>query len=276
MPKALHDSKPLNISSTTPNGDNISRKKKQMMYEQICELHQGRMSIRKIASQLRISRRTVRRYLRADSFPERANRSWTSCLDPHLDELKSMWDTGVTNATVLWRRLKDQGFEGSYSVVSRKVALWRKKLPASGNRKTILQDLQTAVLPSSKRLSWLLWKPVDELARNEKKLVKELLRTSKIFQATQLIHEFQAFIQQQNSTGWENWLERACSENAPIDIRRFGKSLMRDEEAVKAAMESIWSNGQVEGQVNRLKMVKRQMYGRASFDLLRARFLNTA
>jgi len=51
---------------------------------------------------------------------------------------------------------------------------------------------------------------------------------------------------------------------------------MRDEEAVKAAMESKWSNGQVEGQVNRLKMIKRQMYGRANFDLLRARFLNTA
>ncbi|WP_423785735.1 helix-turn-helix domain-containing protein [Gimesia maris] len=63
----------LKISSTTPNTENISRNKIRMMYEQICELHQSGMSIRKIASQLRIGRRTVRRYLRADSFPKRSN-----------------------------------------------------------------------------------------------------------------------------------------------------------------------------------------------------------
>ncbi|EDL59238.1 transposase [Gimesia maris] len=71
-------------------------------------------------------------------------------------------------------------------------------------------------------------------------------------------------------------MERSCSEDAPIEIWRFGKNLKQDGQAVKAAMESEWSNGQVEGQVNRLKMFKRQMYGRASFDLLRARFLNNA
>ncbi|QEG17286.1 ISL3 family transposase [Gimesia maris] len=273
---ALHDSNPLNNSSTIPNTDNNSRKKKQIMYEQICELHQSGMSIRKMACQLRVGRRTVRRYLRTDAFPERATRSGTSCLDPHLDELKSMWDAGVTTATVLWRRLKELGFDGSYSIVNRKVAFWRKKLQISGDGKSILHNALPVSQPSSMCLSWLLWKPIDELARNEKKLVKELLQTPMIFQATQLIHEFHTFIQQQDSAGWDNWLERACSENAPIDIRRFGKSLKRDEEAVKAAMKSIWSNGQVEGQVNRLKMVKRQMYGRASFDLLRARFLNNA
>lgn len=68
-----HDSMLLKISSTTPNTENISRNKIRMMYEQICELHQSGMSIRKIASQLRIGRRTVRRYLRADSFPKRSN-----------------------------------------------------------------------------------------------------------------------------------------------------------------------------------------------------------
>nr|WP_232103497.1 hypothetical protein [Gimesia algae] len=121
--------------------------------------------------------------------------------------------------------------------MNRKVAFWRKNLQTSGDGKRILHNGQSVPQPSSMCLSWLLWKPTDELARNEKKLVIELLRTPMIFQATKLIHEFQTFIQQQNSAGWDNWLERACSENAPIDIRRFGKSLKRDEEAVKAAME---------------------------------------
>nr|WP_145447834.1 ISL3 family transposase [Gimesia panareensis] len=272
----LHDSMQLSNSSTTPNTENISRSKKRMLYEQVCELHQSGMSIRKIASQLRVGRRTVRRYLRADAFPERAKRSGTSCLDPYQDELKPMWDAGVTRATVLWKRLKEQGFQGSYSVVSRKITLWRKRLQTPGDCQRMLNNLRVVQLPSSRHLSWLLWKPVDKLKRNEKKLVKELLKAPKILQATQLIHEFQAFIQQKNSTGWDDWLERACSEDAPIEIQRFGKNLKQDGQAVKAAMESEWSNGQVEGQVNRLKMVKRQMYGRASFDLLRARFLNNA
>ncbi|WP_369010754.1 helix-turn-helix domain-containing protein [Gimesia maris] len=157
----------------------------------MCKLHQSGMSIRKIASALQVGRRTVRRYLRPDSFPERAKRSGTNCLNPYLNELQSMWDAGVTRATDLWRRLKDQGFPGSYSVVSRKVALWRKKQQISGNCQSMLNNVRSVPLPSSRHLSWLLWKPIDKLKR---KLVKELLRAQKIFQTPQLIREFQALI----------------------------------------------------------------------------------
>tara|TARA_R110000868_G_scaffold411753_2_gene708866 strand:- start:24921 stop:25490 length:570 start_codon:yes stop_codon:yes gene_type:complete len=102
------------------------------------DLHQSGMTSRKIASQLRVGRRTVRRYLRADFFPEWAKRSGTSCLDPYLAELKSMWGAGVTRATVLWKQLKEMGFEGSYSVMSRKDARLRKNLETSGDGKRIL------------------------------------------------------------------------------------------------------------------------------------------
>jgi transposase len=75
---------------------------------------------------------------------------------------------------------------------------------------------------------------------------------------------------------WNSWLEQSQAETAPEELRIFAKGLQADEDAVRAALESPWSNGQVEGQVNRLKTLKRQMYGRAKFDLLRKRFLHSA
>lgn len=73
----------------------------------------------------------------------------------------------------------------------------------------------------------------------------------------------------------DTWLEQARHCPAP-EVRRFAQGLLFDKAAVVAALPLPWSNGQVEGQVNRLKMLKRQTYGRAGFDLLRARVLRAA
>jgi transposase len=72
---------------------------------------------------------------------------------------------------------------------------------------------------------------------------------------------------------WEAWLARACAASAAKELRSLAEGLKQDEAAVRAALTMEWSNGQVEGQVNRLKTIKRQMYGRASFALLRQRVL---
>ena len=70
------------------------------------------------------------------------------------------------------------------------------------------------------------------------------------------------------------WLTAALDSDI-TELRQFAKALVQDQAAVRAALSLPWSNGQVEGQVNRLKLIKRQMYGRAKFDLLRLRFLAT-
>jgi len=77
------------------------------------------------------------------------------------------------------------------------------------------------------------------------------------------------------SKNWGNWFDRATAFDMAPEIRRFALSLITDEAAVKAALSMEWSNGQVEGRINRLKNIKRLMYGRASFDLLRKRVLLT-
>jgi hypothetical protein len=73
--------------------------------------------------------------------------------------------------------------------------------------------------------------------------------------------------------GGEHFLAAVLKQG---QVRSFAAGLRRDGEAVMTALSSEWSNGQTEGQINRLKMIKRQMYGRANFDLLRARVLHTA
>jgi transposase len=85
-------------------------------------------------------------------------------------------------------------------------------------------------------------------------------------------HEFLRIVRSRDSTAWPSWLQSAKG----TALASFAAHLIRDQAAVLAALQTPWSNGQVEGQVHRLKLVKRQMYGRASFDLLRLRVLNTA
>ena len=81
----------------------------------------------------------------------------------------------------------------------------------------------------------------------------------------------------QHLTNWhvdklEPWLAEALDSNLE-ELKNFARGLRQDYEAVKLAFTLPWSNGQVEGQVTRLKMLKRQMYGRAGFKLLRRRIL---
>jgi len=82
-------------------------------------------------------------------------------------------------------------------------------------------------------------------------------------------------VRQRDAAAFLPWLEAAAA-SAFGAMKRLAASLQSDGAAVRAALEQPWSNGQVEGQVNRLKFVKRSMYGRANLELLRARVLHQA
>ena len=83
-------------------------------------------------------------------------------------------------------------------------------------------------------------------------------------------------VKERKEEAWESWLAKATAPNGSKELRGFAEGLKKDEAAVRAALRLEWSNGQVEGQVNRLKTIKRQMFGRAKFDLLRRRVLKSA
>ena len=88
-----------------------------------------------------------------------------------------------------------------------------------------------------------------------------------------LSRQFVEIVQKRHAQSLDDWIARACAPEVPMELHRFAKGLQEDLSAVRAALSLPWSNGQVEGQVNRLKLIKRQMFGRAKFDLLRQRVL---
>lgn len=126
---------------------------------------------------------------------------------------------------------------------------------------------------SQTQAAWLLLHPDDRLKEQERKPRDKLCTVSEEIQsARQLAQSFREIVRERAADKLDDWLEKA-KESGIQAFQNFATGLQRDYEAVKAALTYEWSNGQTEGQLNRLKFIKRMMYGRANFDLLRKRFL---
>jgi transposase len=126
---------------------------------------------------------------------------------------------------------------------------------------------------SPRQAAWAIFQSETELKESQKVLCQALCELSPMAaQARQLAHAFREMIEKRQVAQLDSWLIQA--ENSRIvEFRRFVAGLRKDYKAIKAALIYSWSNGQVEGQVNRLKVIKRQMYGRAGFSLLRKKVL---
>jgi transposase len=256
-------------------------------YTTVRALHRQGLSIRVIAKQLHMSRKTVRCFVIADQFPERATRRRApSKLDPFLPYLQQQLAAGQDNAMQLWRELRDQhGYSGSRALVSRWVAQHRHLCPVSDpaaahprRRGRPPAPAATMTSPPQRRCSarqaaWLLVRRPDDLEDADRCIVERLCQHSAVIDtAYHLAQDFIQIVRERQATALEPWLDRAVASDIP-EIGSFVAGLQRDQAAVQAALDLSWSNGQVEGQVNRLKLIKRSMYGRANFDLLRQRVL---
>lgn len=158
--------------------------------------------------------------------------------------------------------------------MKRTVAPWRAELPVRDPQNEPRSWQKKLVRASSRHVSWLLVKKPQDLSCEEQQLVAAVQEQSpEIKAATELVLEFQRLIHRRNRKGLAAWLDKTSHAGASLELQTFAESLRQDLPAVEAAFESAWSTGQVEGQINRLKLIKRQMYGRANFDLLRKRVL---
>jgi transposase len=208
------------------------------------------------------------------SFPERASRPSVRRTDGFAAYLKERWTAGCQNATQLYAELQARGFTGSYHSVRRQLAAWRSALPGA-SEEPLPRTVPTVLKhPSARRVSWLLLLDEADLELQEQQFREQLQeRCPELQRASQLAREFRKLVRLHEESGWDTWLSQARAPEAAKELRGFAEGLHKDEAAVRAALRLPWSNGQVEGQMNRLKMIKRQMYGRAKFDLLRQRVL---
>ena len=123
-------------------------------------------------------------------------------------------------------------------------------------------------------MAWLLFQPPTEHEPNEQRSVTAFCEAcAAIEKAVQLVHQFRHLMRTRAVDGLDEWLDHANEIDRPIELQRFAAGPTKDLSAVRAALTLTWSNGQTVGQMNRLKFIKRQMYGRATFDLLRKRVL---
>jgi transposase len=243
-----------------------SRERRMAVYETAMELVRGGLPQPDVARRLSIDSRTIRRWVESNGFPEQSPRWRENSLDRHREYLDQRWQQGCHNAAQLWRELREKGFEGQ----SRIVRDWMLK--HHGTRASEAKK-HTTVPPvprtSPRQTAWqVLKEPESSLP-----YLKELFRRSpEIATAASVAREFFHMVRERDRAAWEPWLQSALQS----PLVSFAKHLSRDADAVKAALEHGWSNGAVEGNVHRLKLIKRSMYGRSSFHLLRIRVLNAA
>lgn len=244
-------------------------------YEAVLALHAKGADVADIARAARISRTTVYRYLRLGGPPERKQYGPRSTvLDPYQAHLLTRWDEGCHTATRLWREIREMGYRSSYTNVVRFLAHLR--LPV-GERPSIARDRISAHRPPMPRhIAILLVRRAETLTTDEEQEIERLCQADPtIAHVYALTQDFVAMAHDRQGERLDAWVT-AASASESADLRRFAAGLLLDKAAVQAGLTLEWSNGQTEGQINRLKTVKRQMYGRAGFALLRQRVLNGA
>jgi transposase len=250
------------------------RRRRVERFERVHELRRRGTPIRQIARDLGMTRKAVRRYLRHERYPEWGPRRVTSSgMDAHREWIDARVAEGRINASELHRELASRGVRLSYATVRRYLT---QRLGRSGKTRPRVNAARPKPNPppSPKQLSF------DWVRRREERTVEaqarlDAIRTAypDLTAALDLADEFTALIRKRSTGTLTEWLSRAEVSPCP-EVRNFAEGIRRDESAVNAAVTTRWSNGPVEGHVNRLKTIKRQMYGRAGFALLKARVVS--
>jgi transposase len=256
------------------------RAQRKALFDQVKVLRKEGSNILQIAKRLKMSRITARKFFYADDFPERSpHRRHKSILDPYAQELQVRWDSGCHNRMELFRHIQSKGYQGSYKPVLKWVRLRRVEPAATTHTKYLSTPIAAKspsvplALPSAKKLSWLLVRDVDALDEDQVATLKHVQQNNLVARAYLLVQEFRKIVRQHVHESFDTWLT-ACETSSIPDLVSFSAGLRNDYSAVFAALKTGWSNGQTEGQVNRLKMIKRSMYGRASFKLLRLKVIH--
>jgi transposase len=249
------------------------RKQRLGRYREARERHGQGQSIRRIAQEMGLSRKAVRRYLRQDHCPDwRPGQPRRTQLDRHQEWIDGQLLAGRDNAAQLHHELTERGYGGCYDAVRRFVT---RRLAALGKKR---QRANAATCkhppaPSARELAFGVIRQPKQRKPEEQARVDLLRGINEEFgEVLALAEELAAMLRKQSATSLQQWRVKAEACASP-DMKGFVQGIRQDEAAVAAAISEPWSNGPVEGQVNRLKMIKRQMYGRASFQLLRARVL---
>lgn len=238
---------------------------RETVFHEVKALAKQGYSTRAIAHQLNLHRETVARYMCLDHYTRRVLPQNVSTTAPYWDYLQRRWQEGCQCVKQLWRESQAQGYGASY------MSVWRAMSPLQAGTPRRPKG-PTSAIPalSARKAMWLLVKAPEQLNQEEQDQLQALCQCcATASQVYPLAQRFVEMGRECRADELDGWLHDAKASSLKY-LCTFVKGLKRDYLAVQA---TNWSNGQTEGHVNRLKCLKRQMYGRANFDLLRLRVL---
>jgi len=253
---------------------------RQALHTQVWALHRQGWTTAATAQQVGLSLRTVQRDLRAATHVGRRRRSdlGESVLNPYKPYLLERWNAGYHTAMRLFRDLRQRGYAGGYGIVAAYVRRLRQAQGLAPGHCGAHQCLPAVAEPSCRpltpcRAAWLVLRRAEQRTTAETQQLAQLhTQSAELAEAITLAQDFATLVRQRQPEALDAWLQRATT-SAPEAMRRFALGLYGDYAAVKAGVTLPWSTGPVEGHINRLKMLKRQMFGRAHLDLLSRRFV---
>jgi transposase len=241
---------PSPLTLTPPNATTVGRVavRTEQRHAEIHALLVKGMTVSLIGRQLRLDRKTVRRFanvVSADDLLSRGGRR-TTALDPFLPYLARRWREGNQAAAFLFREVWQQGYHGSKRTIRRQLAGWRTAEPPPPAH---------AMLPGPRTLTWLLLRRPSDLDDDDQAILKQLCeRNTELVSAHHLAQRFLKLVRTRRRGGLEKWVA-AVHVSGPPELRGFSRNLRRDWKAVHAGLTVGWSSGSVEGNVNRLNSV---------------------
>jgi transposase len=280
----------------------MARLQRESRYEQVVNFYRQGTPILRIAEELHMSRTTVRKFVVAEAFPEPSSTLRSkSILDPYVPYLRQRLMQGPVNASQLWRDLQAQGFSGGYKVIARwlqeqgwqlrkgrssqarKMVETPREFPTPEKPSPQEQDLLASISPPSpatlveplespRHLVWLFLQDATRLGKPEQQMLSFIRQEPVVDLAYTLAQQFVHLLREHRVEELESWLS-TCMSSGLSELETFASGLRKELSALQAAVRLPYSNGPVEGHVNRLKLIKRSMYNRGSFDLLRRRVL---
>jgi transposase len=256
------------------------RTSREEIFTTIHALRNQGLSCSEIGRRTGFPRRSIAKWLQFETPPDR-KRAALKPTSPWYFEgfLSQSWKEGIRTGSALFRMIQERGYEGSQSHLQRLLAGWRRAEQQASDPKVEheilkpVRDPETGHAISPVIAAALCIKPRGKLTADQARKVDALKTGSPAFATMRsLAMRFNGILRGRVADPLPAWIDDAI-ETDLAPIVRFARTLNRDLDAVKNAIEMPWSNGQAEGQINRLKTLKRAMYGRAGPELLRARML---
>lgn len=245
-------------------------------YEEARRLSAQGWSLRAIARTMHLNRHTVQDYLASDSAPIlRPRARKRSKLDPYRDYIHQRWDEGCHDAAVLLAELRRRGYTGGHSILRAYVAPLRRTLPC-----VIAEHASATRVRAESRPTWsprqlvalFLRRPDDLDVKQQQTLATLRAASSMLDSVYTAVQEFAVMVRERRVEGLTDWVE-GLRHSEERELRGFAAGLLEDYAAVRAGLRHPESNGPTEGHINRLKLLKRSMYGRGKVDLLRRRVM---